>query len=302
MKKALHYIFLVFISLSFTSTCFAVPGSEDEKQLSTLLQSYFKVLQKMYPPNEDQTDVKPMALDSRRNTKQFWALKDRDIKMPDMLSAQAFMFYKPSGWEITKYSVAGDYAKTKVTLTIGDPVRKRMRERVANDLKRRVSYSFVKMNDKWLIVNFKDLDGEKARKVSDAQREKEKKRIDISLVQGKSAVEVVELYLTTVKKLVGNKNVMTHMKQAVLETTSIWVKKRSANRERSQNVSQLILKAPFSWTVIEEKKTKNGTAVHVGIKSESNKPGMAFLKNMKIAYSLVRKDSIWLIEGAQMLR
>ena len=220
--------------------------------------------------------------------------------MPDLLSALAFMLYRPSGWEVSKYSVAGDYAKANVSLTIGDPTRKRLRERVGKDLSRRVSYSFVRVSDNWRIVNFNDLDGEKSREQSAALQEKEKRRVDTSLVQGKSSVDVVELYLLTVQKLVANKEA-AQMRQAMLETTSLWAKNRSVSKERSQNVSQLFLKAPFSWAVLERMDTNEGEKVSVAITSEGKSIGGSFLNNFKISFSLVRQDDNWLISGAKIL-
>ena len=302
MGKPLRYFLFVLISLSSSWACLAMPVSEDEVELDALLQSYFKILQEMYPPGQmEQTDSKLTVLISRKKTKHLWALKDRDIKMPDLLSALAFMLYRPSGWEVSKYSVAGDYAKANVSLTIGDPTRKRLRERVGKDLSRRVSYSFVRVSDNWRIVNFNDLDGEKSREQSAALQEKEKRRVDTSLVQGKSSVDVVELYLLTVQKLVANKEA-AQMRQAMLETTSLWAKNRSVSKERSQNVSQLFLKAPFSWAVLERMDTNEGEKVSVAITSEGKSIGGSFLNNFKISFSLVRQDDNWLISGAKILR
>ncbi|MFC2158763.1 hypothetical protein ACFLT9_13085 [Acidobacteriota bacterium] len=126
----------------------------ESSSIDVVLEAYFKKMQSIYPPGDTKGQRGPSLTSARSNTQAFWKLKERDITTPSMKSAILFNLYRPSKWEILDIKESGDFARTDVTMEVGNPLQIKLKN---GPFSKSVRYTLVKDGGNWYITGFEEI-------------------------------------------------------------------------------------------------------------------------------------------------
>lgn len=298
MRKILFLFF--FLTITLVSIGKAEEDTVEYNSVRRVLNTYFTELSQIYPHYKKREEIEQSPLKASFPVAKFWKTKEKDISLPHLQSLQFFAKYRPDQWKVVKTQIAGDFAKATVNFTIADPLQRRQLERAGKDLKREALYSLIKVEKKWFLTDFVDPKAKLAREELKALAAKREVRVDTADLSGKDPEETVNRYLQNVLRILipEENSKVSHAKfpQANIETASLWEESREATKSRAQNISQLSLVAPFTWTIDQSEQNKTGMILLTSIHGKTPEK-MKFLKDLKLRIQLVQEESIWKIQS-----
>ncbi len=266
---------------------------EKGAQVPELLRAYFTKMSEIYPPGTKPGKDSVSLTASRTKTMAFWKLKPRDTKVPSMRSNMLFAIYQPTAWDIVKVQEAGDFARAKVTMTVGNPVQMRLK-RYSRD----VEYTLVKVDGNWYMTGFKESGAKTSLKDKEEQSQAAESQEQAQTADG-DAEQTLFQYLKTLDEIFSQKkdspsvNPAMYFQDAIIKTEHFWQRGKGKQRAASRSVSLFVTIQPKSWSIDSVDVSAGKATADVTITPGA--PMMERLGDKKIKYELILEGNKWYI-------
>lgn len=263
---------------------------EKGAEVQEVLNAYFTMMREIYPPGTKPGKDADSLTASSTKTKGFWELKPRDTDVPSMRSSMFFAICQPTTWDITKIQEAGDFARAKVKMTVGNPVQIKLKK-----YSRDVEYTFVKVGGDWYITGFKETD------IKTDSKQDIKELQEPAEIAGSNAEETLSQYLKTLDEVFFQKtgatsaNPAMHFQEAIQKTEHFWQSGKGKQRDASRSVSLFVTMQPKNWSIDSVDVNAEKAVAEVTITPGA--PMMERLGDKKVKFELILEEDKWVLSN-----
>ena len=274
-----------FLAVLLTFSVFPV-FADDAAAIRAVIDAYFTAKQRQYPPGDRHPAPQDAAQRAAgREARALWQLRKGDPDLPAGRSDLFVRVYRPAGWEVYRLRSSGDFARARVRVIVGDPVKKRL-----NHLEHEVQYSLVRKAGRWYLTGFRDLDAEAAGK-----RRKDALETDAARAEalpppprGGTPAEVVEAYLQALQRLLPPSETRAPLALVHERTSRYWRFKEKRHQGRAAGFVGLFSRCrPARWRV--DAGGMEADQADIGVALQCSATGDA----SRVVFRLTRHEGQW---------